>query len=879
MYSKSIKEVVSLFQSDVDKGLSTTKAKEALVKYGPNELTKKKKTPLIVRFFQQFADVLILILLAAAAISLIVDINEWTDSLIILIVVILNAVLGLVQETKAEKSLEALEKMSAPVAKVVRDGDLVVIAANLVVPGDIVWVEAGDLVPADARIIECHNLKVDESALTGESVPVEKTNTVLKAENLPLGDRKNMVYSSTVVTYGRGKLIVTGSGMETEVGKIAGLLIKQKVENTPLQNQLAKVGKTLGIVSIAICAVVFIMEWATGLTVLDAFKTAVALAVAAVPEGLAAIVTLVLAIGVQKMVKNKAIIRKLPAVETLGCTSIVCSDKTGTLTQNKMTVMELYSYISHNSVKISPELNDEYKKILAFFAFASDGTKTLDENGEEIYVGDPTETAILVAHDDYGFGSKATFKRLYEFPFDSERKMMTVIGEYKGQIYSITKGAPDVVFKRCCNTENLTKIESANDQMSKKALRVLAVAYKKLDSAIEKPTIEEVENDFTLLGLVGMIDPPREEVKEAIMLAKKAGIRPIMITGDYISTACAIAEDLGILEEGQEAISGSDLVDMDPEEFANNIRKYSVYARVAPEHKVQIVEAWQKQGEIVAMTGDGVNDSPALKKADIGCAMGKVGTEVAKGASSMILVDDNFATIILAVKEGRGIYANIKKVIHFLLSSNIGEVLTIFVASIIGAFALGDTAIWGVPLLPVHLLFVNLITDTLPAFALGMEPVEETIMQQKPRLKSEGIFSKGFGQTLLWQGSLVGILTLISFAIGCNLSVGTTEASLAAGQTMAFITLSAAQLFHCFNVKSRTGSIFSKRLFDNKALWLAFFAGVGIMMLVVYVPFLADLFNLINLDLIHELIAFGLAFMMIVVVEIVKFFLRLKKEN
>ena len=874
MYRQNVNEIAKEYGSDLEKGLKEEQVKELALKYGPNELSKKKKVPLIVKFLEQFTDVLIIILLVAAAISFIVDTSEWVDSLIILIVVMLNAVLGVVQESRAEKSLEALEKMSAPNAKVMRDGVLKVIPSTELVPGDIVILEAGDLVPADGRLIEVHNLKIDESALTGESVPVDKISEVINEDNLALGDRKNLAYSSTIVTYGRGKMIITAIGMGSEVGKIAGLLIKQKNENTPLQNQLANVGKWLGIISIAICVVVFFAEWLTGMAVLDAFKTSVALAVAAVPEGLAAVVTIVLAIGVQRMVKNNAIIRKLPAVETLGCTSIVCSDKTGTLTQNKMTVTKVFGI---NDTELSDinaqELKPDLKKMLAFFAFSSDAKKSGTD-----YIGDPTETALVEANDRFGLGDGVSFKRLYEFPFDSDRKMMTVIGEFEGELYSITKGAPDVIFGHCVEAD-FTGINKANEAMASFALRVLAIGYKKLNKVPENPDINEFENNLIPMGLVGMIDPPREEVKEAIRVAKKAGIRPIMITGDYVATAVAIAKDLGIMEEGQEAISGVELNNLDEETFQKNVERYSVYARVSPENKVEIVEAWQKKGKIVAMTGDGVNDSPALKKADIGCAMGKNGTEVAKGASSMVLLDDNFATIILAVKEGRGIYDNIKKVIKFLLSSNIGEVLTIFVASLIGVIFLGEGAIWGVPLLPVHLLFVNLITDTLPAFALGQEPVDDKTMDNPPRPKDEGVFSNGFGLTLAWQGIVVGILALASFAIGCNLSVGGIEPSLEAGQTMAFITLSATQLFHCFNCKSKTETVFSKKLFNNKYLWGAFFAGVGIMMLVVYVPFFGKIFNLVNLDLVHELIAFGLAFVIIIVVEIVKIFVRLRNKS
>jgi len=671
------------------------------------------------------------------------------------------------------------------------------------------------------------------------------------------------------VTYGRGRAIVTETGMNTEIGKIAGMLSRAKVEPTPLQIKLNQIGKIIGIFAILICIAVFLIVW---LAIpphdpLDAFRSAVALAVAAIPEGLATVVVVVLAVGVEKMVKQNAIVKKLPAVETLGSTQIVCSDKTGTLTQNKMTVVKVYN----NKLKdINDKLTEEEKETLTFFALCTDAKISIID-GEERRIGDPTETALVAINNEKGlYNSKIDekFKRLADLPFDSERKMMTVIVNYNGKLLSITKGAPDIILQRSNDNVNKKEVLDINKEMATKALRVLGVGIKYLSEVPDTLTSEDLENDLEFVGLVGMIDPARAEVKDAIKKAKSAGIRTIMITGDHVITAKAIALELGIIEKDQLAITSEELSKLSDQELFDNIEKYSVYARVAPEDKVRIVEAWQSKGKVVAMTGDGVNDSPALKKADIGCAMGITGTDVAKEAASMILVDDNFSTIITAVEQGRGIYANIKKTVQYLLSSNIGEVVTIFAASLITAFAITNTR-FGIPLLPIHLLWINLITDTLPAFGLGLEKTEENVMNLKPREKGESFFAHGLGYKIVLQGFIIGSITLIAYAIG----IINTESQLIA-QTMAFLTLSMIQLFHAFNVKSNK-SVFSKQVFDNKYLWGAFFIGLILQFSIIYIAPIAKIFKLEALTLDYALICIGLAFTIIIIMEVVKIFYRL----
>lgn len=864
MITKTTKEIEELLETSSVTGLTSAQVQKRLEENGYNQLKENKKESIIIKFLNQFKDTLTIILLVAAAVSFIVEPSEWIDSVIILVVVMVNAILGVAQESKAEKSLEALKKMSAPTAKVIRNGEATVVDAKELVIGDLLLLEAGDCVGSDARIIESHNLQIDESALTGESVPVNKYADVLEDADLALGDRINMAYQSCNVTYGRGVAIVTATGMNNEVGKIADMLMNEKEEATPLQHKLDEIGKTIGMLCIGVCVIVFAMEYFGGIEgLLEAFKTAIALAVAAIPEGLATIVTIVLALSTQKMVKHHAIVRKLPAVETLGSTSVVCSDKTGTLTQNKMTVLEVYS--KEGLKKLEDANSEDEIEMINYFTLCSDAQI---KDGKEI--GDPTEVALVAASLKKNYTKEAlytTYKRTEELSFDSDRKMMTVFFEKDGEIISITKGGPDVILSKCDGAD-IDGIMAANNQMADKALRVLAVAYRKWDKMPETIDFETVENHLTFVGLVGMIDPPRPEVKDAIRVAKGAGVRTVMITGDHINTASAIAKELGILVDGTTAISGNQLNEMSDEELLSNIEKYAVYARVAPEHKVRIVNAWQAKGHVVAMTGDGVNDAPALKTADIGCAMGITGTEVAKSAAAMVLTDDNFATIITSIREGRGIFDNIQKDVQYLLSSNIGEVLTIFLASLISIVVPGSA--FGVPLLPIHLLWVNLITDSLPAFALGLEPTEEGVMSRKPRRKDEDFFSGGLMTTIIWQGCMVGLLTLASYIYGETINHET-------GMTMAFVTLSACQLFHSFNVKSHE-SIFSKQIFNNKYLWGAAILGAVLQVFIINVPFLSDIFKLVPLTPMSIFVSVGLAFCVIIIVEIYKLIKRMTNK-
>lgn len=857
-YNQQLQELTQKFSTDLKNGLTDKQVKENLEKYGPNELKKTQKQSILLRFILQFKDALTIILIIAAIISIVVEPTEWIDSAIIIIVVIINAILGLVQESNAERSLEALQKMASPKAKVIRNGITITIDTSKVVPGDLLVLEAGDSIASDGRLIEAFNLKVDESALTGESVPVEKTSELIDREDVPLAERTNMVHASCNVTYGRGVALVTTTGEDNEVGKIATMLQQTKNQNTPLQDQLDQIGKSIGVICIVICIVVFFMEMLSGLTVLEAFKTAIALAVAAIPEGLATVVTVVLALSVQRMVKKNAIIKSLPAVETLGSTSIVCSDKTGTLTQNKMTVVKTYLYkLQIESIEMCSK---ETNELLNYFTLCSDGSIS-NVDGKEILIGDPTETALVKASLEKGFTKEKLsqeYPRFNELAFDSDRKMMTVFVKHEGKVLSITKGGPDVIFSRCKDLD-LDEVTKVNEAMSNEALRVLALGIRYWQEEPDEITSELVENNLTFIGMVGMIDPPRQEAKQAITEAKKAGVRTIMITGDHVITASAIARNLGILESNQKAVMGSELEKMSDVQLADHIEEYSVYARVAPEHKVRIVKAWKSKGKIVAMTGDGVNDSPALKTADIGCAMGITGTDVAKGAASMILTDDNFATIITSIKEGRGIFDNIKKDVQFLLSSNIGEVITIFGASVISLITSFD---FGVPLLPIHLLWVNLITDSLPAFALGMEPTEPDVMERKPRKKDENFFSEGLGFTIAWQGVMIGVLTLIAYAIG-------NQMDHLIGMTMAFITLCGCQLVHAFNVKSHH-SILNKRLFNNIYLWGALVIGILLQVILILIPQLSSIFKLQCLNVTQWLICIGLCLLTVVICEIVK---------
>ena len=874
-FAKDVKEVEQKLGTDLKKGLSSDEVVKRQEKYGFNELKAAKKKTLLQRFLDQFKDFSIIILIIAAIVSGAVGIANGegvTDTIIIMIVVIVNAIIGVSQEAKAEKSLEALQKLTDHAAKVIRNENITVIPAKELVPGDIVVLDTGDYIPADLRVIEAVNLKAQESSLTGESVPVEKNIEKIENNEVGIGDRVNMLFSSSLVTYGRGKGIVVETGMTTEVGKIAGMINDVEKQETPLQTKLNKLGKTLGIVALAICVFIFIVGLIQGKEPIGMFMTAVSLAVAAIPEGLAAVSTIVLAIGVQKMVKKNAIVKRLPAVETLGSATVICSDKTGTLTQNKMTVKKIFwndairdlDNIGEN------EIDEELKKLVYANMLCND-TKISNE-GE--LTGDPTETALVDMAFKLDFDPSIYDRtpRIEEVPFDSERKLMTTVNKVDDDYVVYTKGGIDELLKRCNSYEinnnvnndlgaYINKIRQENEKMAKEALRVLGCAYKVIDHFPSKEEMKNIENNLTFIGMVGMIDPPRQEAKVAVEKCKTAGIKTVMITGDHKITATAIARELGILENDDEAITGQDLENMTDEELEKNVRHYSVYARVSPEHKVRIVKAWQNQGQVVAMTGDGVNDSPALKAADIGCAMGITGTDVAKGAASMILTDDNFATIITSIKEGRGIFDNIKKDVQFLLSSNIGEVLTIFGASIISLLTPFD---FGVPLLPIHLLWVNLITDSLPAFALGMEPVEPDVMERKPRDKNESFFSNGLGFTIAWQGIMIGILTLIAYAIGNQIDHLT-------GMTMAFITLCGCQLVHSFNVKSHH-SILNKRLFNNVYLWESLAAGLFLQVIIITIPELAYIFKLQRLHLVQWLICIGLCLSTIVICELVKLF-------
>ena len=862
MFNKKKEEILNELQTNETQGLTSVEAEERLKKHGNNELAGKKPESLLVRFLKQFADVLIIILIIAGVVSIIVEPSEWIESLIIFIVILINACIGVYQENKAEKSLEALEKMSAPLCKVIRDGKVVQLSTKNLVPGDIVVFEAGDYIPADARIIEAVNLQVDESALTGESVPVEKHAELIEEDEVPLGDQKNMVFSSTFVTKGRGVGIVTKTGMNTEIGKIAGMLIKEDNTKTPLQMKLAQVAKVIGFLCIIICIVVFVLEYLVTKDILESFKTSVALAVAAIPEGLAAVVTIVLSIGVSKMAKQNAIVKKLPAVETLGSTSVVCSDKTGTLTQNKMTVVEIY----RNEIKKPhEELTEEEKELIQYFALCCDAKINIVD-GVEQRIGDPTETALIEVNNLYGKPIDS-IRRLADVPFDSDRKMMSVLVEINDKFVLITKGAPDIVIKNSIN-DGLEYALQVNNNMAVRALRVLAVAVRVFDK-LPNHIDENLEKDMTFLGLVGMIDPSRPEVKDAITIATKAGLRTIMITGDHITTAIAIAKDLGILREGHKAISSDDLKKLTDEELFEHIEEYSVYARVAPEDKVRIVNAWQRKGKVVAMTGDGVNDSPALKTADIGCAMGITGTDVAKEAADMILVDDNFATIIDAVQEGRGIYDNIKKCVTYLLSSNIGEVLAIFLASLISLIIDPN---FGIPLLPIHLLWINLITDSLPAIGLGMEKADDSLMDLPPRPKTEGFFANNLFVKIALEGMVIGLLTLVSYYIG-SLTSGEV------GHTMAFMTLGTCQLFHSYNTKSNH-TVFSKKTFNNKVLNLAVLVGFALQLCVIYIPGVNNVvFQFESLSIANLGISVGLAFVIVIVMEIAKLFKNNKKTK
>ena len=841
-------------------GLTEEEVKIRQAKYGKNKLKDKKKESIIIKFIKQFNDFMIITLIIASIISAVISKmqgeNDYVDSIIIIGIVIFNALMGVIQEAKAEKSIEALKQMTPQITKVIRNGKTTEINAEDLVKGDIVILETGNFIPADCRIIESHNLKIEESSLTGEAEPSLKEANIICKKDIPLGDMKNMAFMASTVVNGTGKAIVTETGMETKVGQIANMIIEDEAPETPLQKKLGEVGKILGIACLAICIIIFIIGLIKKIEPIEMFMTAVGLAVAAIPEGLPAIVTIMLSIGVTKMAKRNSIIRKLPAVETLGSSNVICSDKTGTLTQNKMKVVEVKS--------------KNPKFIITMATLCTDCEITVENNQEKV-IGEPTEKAIVEEGLHIGCNKKETekiFPRINEIPFDSNRKMMTTIHRMGSKYRIICKGAPDVLLDKCTKeileigdsqdikvkTLDKLKIKNENEQMAHKALRVIAVAFKDVTELPSKIDSSTIENNLTFVGLIGMIDPPREGVKEAVKTCKTAGIKTVMITGDHLETAKAIAKDLGILNNGEKAITGQELDKMTQEQLEKNIKEYSVFARVTPEHKVRIVKAWQRNGAVVAMTGDGVNDSPALKNANIGIAMGKNGTDVAKNAADIILTDDNFVTIVEAVKQGRNIYDNIKKAVHFLLSTNIGEIVTIFVGLILGLKS---------PLLAIQLLWINLVTDSLPAIALGLEKPEKDIMQRKPIDSKKGIFANGLWNKIILEGTMIGVFTLVAF------SIGNKYYTLEVARTMAFLSIGFLELIHSINVKNEK-SIFETGLFENKYLVGSFVLGIFVQTIVVVVPAFAKVFEVVPLSLTQWIITIAISILPIPVIELQK---------
>ncbi|NLI61048.1 MAG: calcium-translocating P-type ATPase, SERCA-type [Clostridiales bacterium] len=865
-HTKSQEEIENLLETSIEKGLTEEIVAKRLEEHGTNELDHQEGRSLWAMIVDQFKDFMVIILIVAALISGLL--GEATDAIIILVIVLLNAFLGVIQENKAEESLAALKKMAAPHAKVRRNGRPGLIDASKLVPGDVVILETGDFVPADMRLIETSNLKIEEAALTGESVPVEKDHGLLEEDDIPLGDRINMAYSSSIVTYGRGIGIVVETGMSTQMGRIARMIQSEEGMKTPLQKRMESLGKLLALAALGICALIFIVGVLYGKDIFTMFFTSVSLAVAAIPEGLPAIVTIVLALGVQRMAKRNAIIRKLPAVETLGSATVICSDKTGTLTQNKMTVKQLYYNHEFKDASSGSHKVDDHLQLLMTTSILCNDTQIKDDSQGPKTIGDPTETALVDLGLNYGMDKRSMdndFKRVYEIPFDSERKLMSTVHRVNSGFRVFTKGATDELLDRCngillngkveeLTQEHIEDIKKANETMASKALRVLSMAYKDIDEIPSKESEGELENNLIFVGILGMIDPPREEAKEAVKLCKRAGIKPVMITGDHKITAVAIAKELGILEEGDEAVTGVEIEAMGDEELKERIRHISVYARVAPEHKVRIVKGWQKWGQIVAMTGDGVNDAPALKRADIGAAMGIVGTDVAKEAADMVLTDDNFSTVVAAVEEGRIIFSNILKSIQFLLSCNVGEIMLLFIATMLN---------WEAPLLPIHILWVNLVTDSLPALALGVDPAEKGIMDQRPRDPSRGIFDRALIAKILYQGVMVGLLALIAFVIGNRIDVTT-------GRTMSFAVLALSQLSHVFNVRSNTKSAFQVGFFTNKKLLGAVAFSALLQISVITLPSLSDIFKVKALGGQQWLIVAALSIAPLLIVEVIK---------
>lgn len=906
-YQLSSVELIELTHSNLDQGLTSSEVAIRIERDGLNKLNEGKKRSLFMRLIDQLNDFMVFILLGAAVISIVLAIvnKEMADIFeggLILAIVFINAILGLVQEGKAEKALESIKKMSSPHATVLRDGVEIVISVEEIVTGDIVLLSAGDIIPADLRIVESHNLKVDESALTGEPVPVDKISTSIPADELPLGDQANLAFMSTVVTYGRGKALVIHTGMNTEIGKIAGMIDDAVNEQTPLQQNINKLGKTLALVALAIVAGIFVIDIVQSLiasgftadTVLESFMTAIALAVAAIPEGLPAIITIVLALGMRNLANHSAIMKSLPSVETLGSTSVICSDKTGTLTQNVMTITAMYSDQKFIEVKEGSNYSD-VKKLIEFGVLCNDTKVNLIDEAYSL-IGDPTEKALIdlaINTNNNPIDINNNFKRIHEYSFDSERKLMTTINEINGEYYSITKGAPDVVFNLVKdiegNKDSIQDYAKVNLDMADQALRVLAISYRKVSKDLDFDNLpaSHFENELTLLGLVGMIDPARPEVKDAIRVCDDAGIKTVMITGDHKNTAIAIAKDLHIIvSDSDMALTGLELDALSDEEFDEIVEHVRVYARVSPENKVRIVNAWKKRDVVVAMTGDGVNDAPALKNADIGIAMGITGTEVAKGAADMILTDDNFETIVTAVSEGRSIFDNIRKAIHFLLSCNVGEIITILLGTLVGAI-LFTTIEGNVHILSaVQILWVNLVTDSLMAIALGLDPKNPDIMNKKPRNKSDGLFQGGLWKRILWQGVMIGLLSFGAYWIGYTFAdpskYGFTSTAdinwlkMHTGQTMAFMVLAFSQLFHAFNVRSSKISIFKLKV--NKYLVGAFVLCFGLQMLTL-LPGVRNIFDIIFIKQgMLWLIVFVLSFLPVIIVELVKLVGRLTKK-
>lgn len=858
-YTLRKEEIIRKLETNEKTGLTQNQVEQKQKDIGKNVIIEGKSETIFTKFIKQFKDVMIIILIAASVISAIMSYvqgeNNYIDSIIIIAIVIANALMGVIQESKAEKAIESLKQLTPPKAKVIRDGEIKTINAQELVPGDIVKLEAGNNVPADCRIIKCTNLKIEESSLTGENLPVEKQSEVINKTKIPLGDIHNMAFMGSNVITGHATAIVTETGMNTKVGQIANLMKNNETPETPIQKKLGEVGKILGIACLAICFIIFIIGIIKKINPIEMFMTSVGLAVAAIPEGLPAIVTIVLSIGVSKMAKQRSIIRKLPAVETLGSSSVICSDKTGTLTQNNMQVQKIYA----NSTK----------QILELAAMCNDcELQSLTKNKEPKIIGEPTETAIVREAIRQGIDKKQLYEempRIADIPFDSTRKMMTTIHKTSDGYRIITKGAPDVIFKHCAKID-INQAQKQNEEMAQNALRVIAVAYKDISGENIKIT-EDLEKNLKFVGLIGMIDPPRPRVKEAIDTCKKAGIRTVMITGDHILTATAIAKEIGIIESKEDnvkhAITGEELDKLSDKQLEKTIKQYSVYARVTPEHKVRIVKAWQNTGAVVAMTGDGVNDSPALKKADIGIAMGKNGTDVAKNASDMILTDDNFVTIVEAIKEGRTIYDNIKKAIHFLIATNIGEIVTIFVGLILGLKT---------PLLAIQLLWINMVTDSFPAIALGLEQPEKEIMNRPPNKSNQGIFSDGLWSKIITEGIMIGMLTIVTFSIGIKYY------GIEVARTMTFFALGTLELIHSFNIKSEQ-SILENSILENKYLVMSLIAGIIMQIVVIIIPQLAKIFELTTLTMQQWIITAVISILPIPIIEIQKSINKINEEK